>query len=168
MRLLDPFDLLRIAEHLASGGSGSGRGRPPQAELRRAVSTAYYAMFHALATCCADMLVGASRANRSQQAWRQTYRSLEHGHAKNQCANQGMMGRFPQPIQDFARLFVHMQRRRHIADYDPEPTQEFAFTREKVLQFVEEVARTISDFQNVDTGDRRAFSIFVLLRFRRD
>ena len=165
---MDPFELLRIAEHLASGGAGSGRGRPPQAELRRAVSAAYYAMFQALAACCADMLVGATRANRSQQAWRQTYRSLEHGFAKNQCANQGMMGRFPQPIQDFARLFVYMQRRRHIADYDPDPEQENGFARENVIRLIHETSRTISDFQDVDAGNRRAFSVFVLLRFRRD
>lgn len=165
---MDPFELLRIAEHLASGGAGSGRGRPPQAELRRAVSAAYYAMFHALAACCADMLVGATRASRSQQACRQTYRALEHSFAKNQCANQGMMGRFPQPIQEFARYFVDIQRHRHVADYDPDPDQEYILTREKVLQIVDEVSRTINDFQDVDVRDRRAFSIFVLLRFRRD
>lgn len=165
---MDPFELLRIAEHLASGGAGSGRGRPPQAELRRAVSAAYYAMFHALAACCADMLVGATRASRSQQAWRQTYRSLEHGYAKNQCANQGMMAQFPLAIRKIAELFICMQRRRHVGDYDPDPIQEYAFTRDKVLQFVEEVSRTISDFQDVNAGNRRAFSVFVLLRFRRD
>ena len=39
---MDPYDLLRIARQLASGELGSGRGRPRQAELRRAVSAAYY------------------------------------------------------------------------------------------------------------------------------
>ncbi len=165
---MDPFELLRIAEHLASGGAGSGRGRPPQTELRRAVSAAYYAMFHALAACCADMLVGATRASRSQQAWRQTYRSLEHGYAKNQCANQGMMAQFPLAIRKFAELFIYMQRRRHIADYDPDPEQENVFVRENVVRLIYEISRTISDFQDADAGDRRAFSVFVLLRFRRD
>ena len=79
-----------------------------------------------------------------------------------------MMERFPQPIQDFARLFAYMQRQRHIADYDPDPEQEYGFMRENVMRLIYETSRTISDFQNVDTGDRRAFSIFVLLRFRRD
>ena len=44
---MDPDDLLRIAEGLARGALGSGVGRPRQAELRRAVSAAYYSMFHA-------------------------------------------------------------------------------------------------------------------------
>lgn len=55
-----PFDLIRIAEQLASGAIGSGRGRPRQAELRRAVSAAYYAMFHALARCCAEYARGSN------------------------------------------------------------------------------------------------------------
>ena len=50
---MNPHDLIRMARQLASGDLGSGRGRPRQAELRRAVSTAYYAMFHALALTAA-------------------------------------------------------------------------------------------------------------------
>ena len=41
---------------------GAGRllasGQPSQEALRRAISTAYYAMFHALATSNADLIVG--------------------------------------------------------------------------------------------------------------
>ena len=37
-------DLLEQAKHL----TGRERGRPKQASLRRAVSTAYYALFHLL------------------------------------------------------------------------------------------------------------------------
>ena len=46
---MTPTGLIRIARHLAAGGTGSGIGRPRQDELCRAVSCAYYAMFHALA-----------------------------------------------------------------------------------------------------------------------
>ena len=163
-----PFDLIRIAEQLASGAIGSGRGRPRQAELRRAVSAAYYAMFHALARCCADTLVGATRARRSRQAWRQTYRSLEHGHARNQCANQSMLRRFPSRIRRFAEQFVDMQRLRHIADYDPDPEPEVDFDRIHISHLIAETARTITAFQSTDIIDRRAFSAFVLFRLRRD
>lgn len=163
---MEPFDLLRIAEQLASGSIGSGVGRPRQAELRRAVSAAYYAMFHALARCCADTLVGASRANRSRQAWRQTYRALEHGQARNQCANQSVLIRFPSQIQRFGELFVYMQRLRHIADYDPDPDADFI--RNHIVQLIDETSRTITAFQGVDIIDRRAFSAFVLFRLRRN
>ena len=52
---MNPQDLLTLAVELASGSS---RGRPGQVELRRAVSSVYYALFHALANSCADLLVG--------------------------------------------------------------------------------------------------------------
>ena len=165
---MEPFDLIRIAEQLASGAVGSGVGRPRQAELRRAVSAAYYAMFHALARCCADMLIGGTRARRSQQAWRQTYRSLEHGFARNQCANRSMLRRFTSEIRRFGDLFVGMQRLRHIADYDPAPDPETDFDRSHILYLIDETARVISDFQNADMIDRRAFAVFVLFRLRRD
>jgi len=54
---LNPRDLLRIARQLARWPN---RGRPREANLSRAVSATYYALFHALATCCADMLAGTT------------------------------------------------------------------------------------------------------------
>lgn len=160
---MTPNGLIRIARYLASGGVGSGIGRPRQDELCRAVSCAYYAMFHALAGCCADTLVGATRARRNQQAWRQTYRALEHGYAKNQCSNARLLGRFPPEIQDFGELFIYMQRRRHTADYDPDAN----FSRSDVMQFIDDTESAIAGFENLDARDRRAFAVFVLLRNRR-
>ena len=51
-------DLILIAQELATGVVGCGKGRPREAELRRTVSTAYYALFHTLARSGADLLVG--------------------------------------------------------------------------------------------------------------
>lgn len=58
---MNPRHLIRIARQLASGVVSGSRGRPRQAELRRAMSAAYYALFHALAYCCADRLAGSGR-----------------------------------------------------------------------------------------------------------
>lgn len=159
---MDPYDLLRIARQLASGAIGAGRGRPRQAELRRAVSAAYYAMFHALARCTANTLVGTASSNRSQAAWRQTYRALEHGHARNQCGRQAIMSRFPSEIQSFGETFVIRQWHRHDADYDPD----VRFSRSFVMQIIDETEAAITDFESVQARDRRAFSIYVLLRTR--
>ena len=161
---MNPQDLIRIARQLASGAARGGMGRPQQAELRRAVSTAYYALFHALALCCANMVVGATRRNRSQPAWRQTYRALEHGHAKNQCNNQAVIGRFPPGIRRFAESFAEIQQERHGADYDPEAT----FYRDEVLQLIEEAENAITQFDGVPSIDQRAFAVFVLFRSRRN
>lgn len=161
---MDPAHLIAIARGLAGGAIGGGLGRPRQADLRRALSAAYYAMFHALAQCCADTLVGATRASRSQSAWTQTYRALEHGYAKNQCVRATGNREFPLGVRNFSRSFVRMQRLRQMADYAPDSD----FSRSDVLQLVANVESHIADFDSVPAADRRAFSVYVLMRTRAD
>ena len=162
---MNPDDLIRIAESLASGRAGNLLGRPRQAELRRAVSTAYYALFHTLANHCADLLVGTKSSDRSDQAWRQTYRSIEHGEVKRRYTDRRtrrVLQQFPTEIQDFVGQFVRMQELRHWADYDP-----FEYhPRSSVLQLIEETKTSIAQFNEVDRKDRRAFAVFVLFRLR--
>ena len=161
---MSPQDLISIARHLAGGGVGGSRGRPRQTDLCRAVSAAYYAMFHTLARCGADLLAGATRAMRNEPAWEQTYRALEHGHARNQCRNQSAMAQFTLETQRFGRHFVAMQRHRHYADYAPVTD----FNRSVVMALVDETERVIAAFNDAPAGDRRAFAIHVLFRTRRD
>ena len=164
---MNPDDLLEIAEKLASGRIGPQLGRPRQAELRRAVSAAYYALFHTLASDCADLLVGGRSSTRTKQAWRQMYRALDHGQVKRQCAERRpkrVLARFPQEIQEFADQFVRMQRERHLADYDPFEH----FSRSSVSQFIEETKSAVAEFEKADRDDRRAFAVFVLVDLRRD
>ena len=161
---MNPDDLIRIARHLAGGGVSERRGRPRQAELRRAISAAYYALFHALAGCCADMLVGSTSTRRRQPAWERAYRSLQHNLAKDQCSRQVEMRRFPIEIQDFGSRFVEVQRYRHQADYAPEAV----FHRLRVLHLIDEAERVVSGLRSVPVIDRRAFVIHVLFRARRE
>ena len=128
------------------------------------VSTAYYALFHCLAKNCADTLVGRTRAHRSGPAWRQAYRALEHGHAKNQCSNQSAIRQFPVEIQDFGGHFIDLQRQRHYADYAPNTD----YHRLAVVSLIDETERVIAQFNTAPTGERRAFAIHVLFRTRRD
>lgn len=131
--------------------------------MRRAVSAVYYALFHCLARNCADTLVGGYGADRSKPAWRQVYRSLEHGFAKNACSDKQILNKFPQKIQNFAITFVTMQDKRHSADYDPAaPT----FLKSDVVQDIETADRALADFRSVQIKDRRAFAAHVLLRKR--
>ena len=161
---MNPRDLIRIARQLASGVMGGNRGRPRQAELRRAVSTAYYALFHTLAFSGANTLAGSSRASRNQPAWRQAYRALEHGHARNQCLNRPAMNMFGAEIRHFGQLFVFLQSQRHSADYDPYAR----FSRPNVMRLIETTGEAIARFENAAAADRRSFAIHVLLRLRRD
>ena len=57
-----------------------------------------------------------------------------------------------------------MQRLRHIADYAPQTE----FIRHETLSEIDYVERTIANFANAPATDRRAFSVYVLLRIRVD
>ena len=158
---MNPRDLIRIAKQLASGAVGGRRGRPRQTELRRAVSAAYYALFHALALSCANLLSGTDR---SRPSWEQIYRGLEHGHARNQCNDQSGMTAFPVDIRYFGRRFVYTQGLRQHADYLPDAS----YSRRWVMQLIDETETALSSFENATNADRRAFAIHVLMRRRRE
>jgi uncharacterized protein (UPF0332 family) len=139
----------------------SSSGKPSQVNLRRATSAAYYALFHRLARSCADLLVGGEGADKSKHAWRQTYRALDHGAAATACRNSALT-KFPKDIEDFGNAFVAMQDKRHRADYDPHAK----FTKSEVLNDIALVEKAITDFDNCDAKDRRAFCAFVLFKRR--
>ena len=158
---MSPFDLLNTAFFLLS----EAEGKPSEeAHLRRAVSSAYYALFHWLARECADLLIGDSASDRSEAAWQQVYRALEHGPARTKCKNRKMMRKFPQVVEDFANAFVELQVKRHSADYDP-----FAkFNNAEVSADIDLAADAITDFMLAPTKDRRAFCAYILFKDRND
>ena len=160
-RILKPLDFIATARDLAGANS---KGRPRETNIRRAVSSTYYALFHCLATCNANMLVGGPGANRSQPAWRQAYRGLQHGTARQRCERQNIIIKFPDEIQDFAERFVDMQQKRHEADYDPDAT----FSKSDVIQDITDAEDVIHCFNSVPVRDRRAFAVYVLLPLRTD
>jgi hypothetical protein len=72
--------------------------RPRQTDLKRAVSTAYYAIFNFLAKECADLLVGTGQA-RNYACWRHVHRALDHGFAKMPAKEQAIYS-FPRKSFD--------------------------------------------------------------------
>lgn len=156
---MNAHDFIDAARQLAE----HERGKPKQVMLRRALSTAYYATFHCLAKCCADLMVGGTNALRSKPAWRQAYRALEHGFAKSQCKDTNIIGRFPQDVQDFATTFVELQIKRHSADYDPHAS----FTKSEVETDISKAETAINAFSRVPIKHRRAFCAWVLFRHRK-
>ena len=107
-------------------------GRPRQANLRRAVSSAYYALFHRLCADATAGLVGSARSRRP--ATRFVVRKFEHGRMRGVCESfVGNNGRpaLPDPLRstfdkqsldprlaDVCEAFVELQGERHRADYD--------------------------------------------------
>jgi uncharacterized protein (UPF0332 family) len=129
-------------------------GRSKQGHLRRSISSAYYAVFHALARCCADLLIGGPGSRRSKPAWSRVYRALDHGTAKSACANKTMIAKFPREIQEFSRAFVQLQLKRHEADYDPDATM----YKSAALANIAIIETVITEFSNVPLKHRRAFA----------
>ena len=132
--------------------------RPSQANLRRAVSTAYYALFHSLGATVADALMGKRR----NDAWHQTYRALEHGSARRACQNMQAMREFPLGIQDFAKAFSDLQRVRHQADY----ALDGRYCKPDVLAEFDKADAAIAWLEEADMQQRRRFAAHVLFKRR--
>ena len=119
--MLDASQLLRLAEQLAESPA---RGAPPKAKLRRAISTAYYALFHRLVAGATDLLAGGPA--RGTRRYMIVYRSFEHKRMAEVCrqiANGTIRtevgGNFDVSLQECATAFIELQQIRHEADYDP-------------------------------------------------
>ena len=132
--------------------------RPRQSNLRRALSTAYYAVFHSLAATVADTLMGRGR----NDAWHQAYRALEHGNAKRACQNTQALQEFPPEVQNFAKRFVTLQRTRHRADY----ALDGRYAKSGVLSEINEAELAISQLEATDIRHRRRFAAYVLFKRR--
>lgn len=151
-------ELIGTARRLAKASAK----RPRQSDLKRGVSTAYYALFHTLARECSDLLVGSTAQVRSSPAWTQVYRSLEHGIAKNSCKNAATKN-FPNGVLVFADTFETMQEERHNADYDPETR----YTRPGVLVLIDNCEQAIAALKAEPRSDRKAFAVWVLMQKKR-
>ena len=151
---MNPRDLMETARRLTE----SGASQPTQADLRRAVSTAYYALFHCLAAAAADLLTGSSRG----PEWHQVYRALEHGKAKRACRQQGALRAFPMEIHSFAKMFVDLQEARHAADY----ALEGEYSKPDVLAIINRAGDAINEFEQAGVRHRRGFAVHVLFKRR--
>lgn len=145
-------DLITISERLLADGLASAK----QADIRRAISTAYYAVFHRLCELCADALVGKSH---SPDAYTSIYRSLDHGSVlqtlKQAKARGDVAARI---IDDFAEL----QDARHWADYDPRPRRDGdslkTFPAEKATELVKQASAAIAALNGLDDATKLALA----------
>ena len=75
---LNPTVLIDSAGHAVNNALPEG---PSREVIHRAISTAYYAVFHAVNTSNADIQHGAPTNAVTAQAWTNTYRQMRHGFA---------------------------------------------------------------------------------------
>ena len=123
-RAIDPEQLLRLADEL--GYRGAPAGRPQNVKLRRAVSTAYYAVFHhVVMSTCQYLLPTCNDRDRQNLA-----RHIQHEAVRKVCdwvispSNPPTIPdvvraiRASAAIGDVALAFVTLQEARFRADYD--------------------------------------------------
>ena len=137
-----PEHLLEQARHLAR----RERTRPRQASLRRAVSTAYYALFHFLIRESIRQI----GPNLSEDNFNRIYRWFDHGAMYRVArAFSELIVRIPsskdiliqsntQSVQFIAQTFADLQELRHCADYDPGAS----FLRADVLVNIDRIGTT--------------------------
>lgn len=143
--------------------------RPRQGNLRRAVSSAYYAVFHFLVDQSCRTVIGAGH---NQAQFRQVLgRAFEHGTMKSACIShaggtlkaavaKGLPHGFaiPVEIRRIANTFVLLQDERHAADYDLTER----FNRADVLALIEEAEDRIRDFQSLGASNEKKFFLACL------
>ena len=144
--------------HLAVAKRLATTKRPSQSEIRRSISSAYYAVFHALARTCANSLVGRTPSQRPNKAWVEVYRGLNHGVCKKACEQANSVG-FPVCIQEFADAFQQLQELRHKADYDPN----IRFSKADAETWHEFARLSIASLRSANNVDKKAFSAWVLI-----
>lgn len=126
MTIPSPEHLLDQADRLIAL---SPSGAPRQVDLRRAVPSAYYAVFHAVLIAAADEFIG--RARRHETAYGLAYRRVDHAMLRDLCNEMQKSTLSPRykrheptngfgaNLKAFAMSLVELQQRRHAADYDP-------------------------------------------------
>lgn len=160
---MNPSDLIALARALVNGVIANG-GPATQTEVRRAISCAYYAMFHTLAYSNANTLVGDSSADRQRWAWQQTYRAADHRSTRNKLSRASLGNRFASVVRRFGTVFAEIQRERHLADYDPNSE----FYPSDVVELIDKADAAITDFNQTPDDVRRDLAVHILTNIRTD
>jgi hypothetical protein len=160
LTVLNPDHLFEQADRLIAPPPA---GSPRQVDLRRAVSAAYYGVFHYILVAAADEVVGVTRRATSQYTL--VYRSIDHRTLRDLCneaKKQQPAARYGKyvpaaglgaNIRAFASAAVELQEKRHAADYDP-PIR--IRTSDAALAIA--TARSaVGRFGSADAAARRAF-----------
>lgn len=144
--------LLRLAERLIEDGKRSSALR------RRAISTAYYAVFHEIAKLCAETLLKGSEQQSADYA--RIYRALDHGPLKSSWQNQNSPLRQLDSLKKIGDLVVPLQTERIRADYLPPMPHPFNYREAK--EIVEQARRAVDALNNLTPNERRMLAVGLL------
>lgn len=164
--VLNPDHLLDQADKLTTPPVGGGA--PRQVDLRRAISSAYYGVFHAVLTEAADSLVG--KTQRHTPRYELVYRSIDHRSLRSVCEDivkttipvkfrkYEPRGGFGSDLKALATAVVELQEKRHLADYDPL----FSVKRSDAVLAVATGRTALGRLRNSSRARRKAFLSLVV------
>ncbi|ATC23118.1 hypothetical protein [Caulobacter vibrioides] len=167
--MIDPQGLFSTARLLLGS---ENKGAPNQARLRRAVSTAYYGLFHVALKTASDVLVGVK--HRQTPRYETIYRSFDHQKMRKGCeavdkstldakAQKAMGAQFVSPeIRDFASAFTALQERRHWADYSTSGK----ITRGEAQDLIDQAELGAAQLKAASTEERKNFLAFLMANAR--
>ncbi len=144
--MIDPNELIATCYKLVPAAADPP---PSEADLRRAVSAAYYAVFHTLAASNAELIAGQPQSGVSAYAWERVYRRLDHGRAQNNL--RAVLNLLSPAGENFARAFIDLQGLRQEADYDPN----FSIIRSDAVNAIAQAENAISAFPQLTQEERR-------------
>lgn len=156
--MIDWRNLIAVSRALTN--NQTSLGQPTEESLRRAISTAYYAMFHALAASNADSLLDNPRDTNLQQAWSRTYRGMDHRTARRSLTQN--VTNLTRESRQFIRVFALLQDARHRADYDPNET----VTLHQATRWTDTAEQAIEGFLSASADERKVIAIRALIRER--
>ncbi|MCB2261745.1 MAG: hypothetical protein LGR52_02210 [Candidatus Thiosymbion ectosymbiont of Robbea hypermnestra] len=145
--------------------------RPKDASLRRAVSTAYYALFHLLTDEASRFLISGSERDPLRNLLTRGFTHSEMGRvAKAFSSGYGGLApyiqhilpattEFPAQLRAVAAAFHELQKARHIADYDVS----HRLTRDMALVLVRSAESAFADWEKIRTHEAARIFLVALL-----
>jgi hypothetical protein len=127
---------------------------------RRAISTAYYAVFHAIDKLCADYVTRS--AKRSSEEYLRAYRALDHAPLKN-AFSQSPLKDVPK-LSNIGAAVVTLQAERHRADYLPPLAG--LFTHERARELVDIAHKAVEQIESIKPAQDECRTLAVSLLFK--
>jgi len=127
---------------------------------RRAVSTAYYAVFHALARICTKTFLPGQRSDYELE---RVYRALEHGNTYQAFGTPLL--KYHADIGGIAGIFRLLRDARERADYLPPNNNLFPET--EVLELIDQARLAVRLINNLSSESRRLLAARLLIKDRR-
>ncbi|MBI5013131.1 MAG: HEPN domain-containing protein [Methylocystis sp.] len=128
---------------------------------RRAVSTAYYAVFHAITALCASELVGSGAASKKTPEFERVYRALDHKSLKSAFSASPLNNnQFFKAIGD---RIVELQSERIRSDYLPGGR---LYKKSECDRLVRSARSIVEALKNLSPQDRRTLAVYLIFKNR--